>query len=166
MGTWARQSVVTNQWVQNYELIASIPRGESLLRTRFGWGASITMDSRESALNMQQTKVGFGLITCDSSTVPTTLPNPATSGTDPSPPLYRYIWWEQRIMQCRAWDADNNFSFWQTSEPQDQCDSHSQVLANVATGHTLFLYAVWGFTGTSVFTGEAAIWAWASALFG
>lgn len=165
LGTWTRSTFRDNAFTFNYHRVANVPQGQTLRRVRFGWGASVIMDTRESALNMQQLSVGFGLWTCTSSTPTADIPDPTVTGVDTSPPLSRFIWWEQRQMECHAWDSAGHVSAWSTSQAQEVADSHAQVLANTTGTDDLYCYAVFGVQPTILFTGEGNIWLWASVLY-
>jgi len=165
MATWARTTFPVNAWAKGYALLATVPQNQTLLRTRFGWGASAVLDARESMIAFQRVSVGFGIITAPSTVATSALPDPSATGVDPAPPLQRFIWWEQRQMTCRAIDEANGVHAWSTSAAQEIADSKSQVIAATSGTATLKVYAVWGSQTAWTFTGEGNIWAWASVLY-
>lgn len=164
MSTWVRQASIIAAWNSGSLLLASVPRGSTLLRVRFGWGVHAITDSRDSALNMQRAGLVWGIITGASGTIGSAVPNPASSGADPSPPLSRWIWYELRSLWCTAYDSDGHYQSWRDTGTQEVTDSKAEVIANVPSGQTLDVFASWGTVDPPALAGESSLWIWSSVL--
>lgn len=163
--TWVRQSGVNASWNSGSLLLASVPRASTLHRVRFGWGINAVANSLDSALNLQKAAFVFGIITGASGTLASSVPNPATSGADPSPPVSRWIWYEQRSLWCTAIDSGSGVQTWRDTGNQEVTDSRSLVLATVPSGQTLDVFASWGAVNTPAPDGETVLWVWSSVLY-
>jgi len=141
--------------------MATLQPGQTLLRTRFGWGftgtTSTLVDLNSVATNIQT----LGICTVTSGTQ---APNARTQSGDFFPPLERWIWWENRAPAVKAFSTDGSTIVWEASAPQEQVDTKGMVLANVASGQTLGLWASWAPGGPWDSSGSAFVWAWVSCL--
>jgi len=165
MATWARQSAFLASWNSGSLLLASVPSGHVLRRVRFGWGAHAITDARDSALNMQKTGIVLGVLSISSASIGGGIPNPATSPTDPSPPLSRWLWYELRSFYCTAFDSMGGIQTWRDTGTQEVTDSKAPVLANVPSGDNLDIFASWGVVDPPAVTGETTLWIWSSVLW-
>jgi hypothetical protein len=165
MGTWARTVLADLDWEDNTSLLVKIPRGATLLRTRFGWGfygdTSATTDLQNVSQNLQV----MGLCTTYG-TGGEAVPDARIDPTDQDPPTNRWIYWEARAPRLAAYNATAELAFWQDSGAQEPVDSKSMVSSKtIPEGDTLNLWASWSAASAWDDTGNVNLWLWASILY-
>lgn len=141
--TWVRGTQSVSGLTAASQILANVPRASTLMRLRYQWWCTGTTSTLYSIPDIQDTVIAVGAITGDNggSFVP---PNALTTPNDPAPPLERWIWWECRHLIPRTWgSAEDDVVTFTDSGVDEATDSHSEVLANVAVGHTLGVYLSW-----------------------
>src|SRR5215471_4200519 len=145
--------------------MATVPRGHTCVRIRYGWWASATSSTLYSAPNLMENAIAVGVISGAPATsyVP---PNPYTSPSDPAPPLNRWLWWEVRSMEPRTWgNAYDDVATWRDTGPVEPNDIKSQVRADTVPGQDLGIFLSWGFSRSDwPNAGYASLSAWWSVL--
>lgn len=161
--TWVRTVQASLPWGPWAKQLANLSPGETLLRTRFGWGftatTSATTGVNDCATNLQV----LGICSVTSGTQP---PNARTQAGDFFPPTERWLWWDVRAPQVKTYDSAGDTIVWEQSPTTEQLDSRGQVAANVGTGNTLGIWASWAPAGPWDASGAAYVWVWASMLIG
>jgi hypothetical protein len=165
LGTWTRQASSIAAINSGSCLLAAVPRGSTLQRIRFGWVANIVTSTLDSALNIQRCSIVFGIISGSSSVIADAVPDPATTPSDPSPPLSRWLWYESRSFYCTAYDSLGGVQTWRDTGPQETTDTRGMVSASVPESDTLDVYASWGTLTVPSIAGEAYINLWSSVLY-
>lgn len=145
--TWVRGWTDSQPWGAGSQLLAKVPHGATLLRTRYGWSASGTTSVLDSAPNIMTQLLTFGLVTTDSTLV-SAPPNAATGQGDAAPPVQRWLWWEARQLRPVTWGSrELDVVTWGDVGPAEPTDSKSQVVAAVGAGGTLDVWLSWAPTG-------------------
>lgn len=166
MTTWVRTVQESGDFPDGSALLATIPVGSTLLRTRFSWGfyldSGVQVDMRGYAANLMV----FGLVTTIGDGTET-VPNARTEAFDFAPPTQRWIWWESRGLFPAAISAEAGVIAWRDTGPQEPTDSKAQVLATgIPSGDQLHLWASWAaaysFSPDSV---NGSLWVGASILY-
>lgn len=165
MATWVRTVQAALSWQQGTSLIASVPRGDTLLRVHFGWGwygdSTSTADLSAIAGNLQV----MGLVT----TVGTgseSVPNARTQAADQAPPTQRWVYWETRAPKIATYDATADLVTWQDSGAQEAVDTKGMVSAKtIPAGDTLNVWASWAAAAAWDSSGNVNLWYYASLLY-
>lgn len=144
--------------------MGQVPRGNTLLRIRFGWGFIGSTSTLSSLYLTAENAQVFGIVTVAGNGSETP-PDPRTSPGDPSPPLSRWLWWEARVPTVQAWDGASQTAIWHDSPRSEADDARGQVSASVPAGDSLDIWASWAPAFGWDDTGTANVWFWASILY-
>lgn len=165
MGTWIRSVQASLDWDVGSVLLASIPAGNTLLRTRFNWGfygdTPIAIDMANTAYNI----LAWGLVTTigDGTETP---PNARTESYDAAPPTQRWLYWEARAPAVVAIDNAAGVIAWRDSGPDAAGSTKGQVTATgIPEGQTLNLWASWAAVTFWEDPGVSLVWQSASVLY-
>lgn len=165
MGTWVRTVQANLGWTSGSHLIASVPRGDTLLRVHFGWGfygdTSLTTDLQAVSQNLQV----MGIVTTvgNGSETP---PNARTASGDVAPPTQRWVYWEGRGPRLADVDSTAELAFWQDSGAQELVDTKGMVSGkSIPSGDTLNVWASWAAAAAWDSTGNVNLWFYASLLY-
>lgn len=160
--SWVRGLTVSEDLPSGSSLLASIPAGSTLLRTRFGWGAYMDSDTAVDMLKYATDLVAFGLVTTVGNGSES-VPDARTQAADQAPPTQRWTWWEGRALYQAAIDRAAGVIAWRDTGPQEPCDTKAQVKATgIPEGDTLNLWASWAF-GYGLFDLQTNVRIWVSA---
>lgn len=165
MGTWTRVVQAELPWNSNNSLILKVPRGSTLVRTRFAWGFYIDSQSTQDLIQLASNLMVLGLVTTVGNGTET-VPDARTQSADQAPPAQRWLYWEARAPVIAAYSDRDSLVLWNSSEPQEPVDVKAMVSAKtIPAGDTLNLWASWN--PGSVFGGQANayLWYWASVLY-
>lgn len=165
MATWTRTVLSQLPWNGGNSLLLKVPRGSTLVRTRFAWGFYLDSYADQDLINIASNLQVMGLVT----TVGTgteTPPNARTGSGDAAPPTQRWLYWEARPPIVADYSNDARLVFWRDNAPQEAVDAKAMVSAKtIPVGDTLNLWASWA--PGNAFSGEANayLWLWASILY-
>lgn len=165
MSTWVRTIQSSLAWTEGTQLLASVPRGSTLIRVHFGWGWQGTTAADVGYLSVASNLQVMGLVT----TVGTgseTAPNARTASGDESPPSERWIYWEGRASTLVQIDPTGTTAFWQDTRNQESVDTRGMVSAKtIAVGDSVNLWASWAAAGAWPASGSVDLWCYASILY-
>jgi hypothetical protein len=165
MGTsWHRVSNGASSWTSGSFWMNAIPAGQTLLRTRFSWGFTITTRALTDPGNTQFNAVIFGIVTTIGNGTEA-VPDPRAAPDDAAPPTRRWLWWELRWPVMTAIDEAADVIHWRDSGPQGPVDTQGQVLATgIPGGDTLNVWAAWAPAFGLDSPSDSVIWVDASML--
>lgn len=168
MSTWLRTFSAGMGWTTTggSALLASIPRGSTLVRTRFSWGyGGHTNTAVDLAVGQTLIMIGGLVTTVGNGTE--TVPKAIDNRGDASPPMQRWLWWESRVPVITAIDSADNVISWQSGEPQEPVDAHGMVAtsASIPVGDTLNLWFSYQADTAWDASGEARLWVASSVLY-
>ena len=160
--TWVRTVLADLAWTSGYHQLASVPRGDTLLVVRFGWGFYGDTSSDANLMGVSQNLQVMGLVT----TVGTgseTPPNARTQSSNQNPPTGRWIDWEVRAPLIAAYDSAGGLTLWQYSGSQAPVETKGMVSAKtIPAGDTLNLWASCAAAGAWDSSGSVDLWLYAS----
>jgi hypothetical protein len=154
MGTWVRKEAHSINWGYSSQLIASVPRGQTLNRVHFNWGFYGTTSGRAAVSTTATQRSAFGICSRSSATAGSP-PSPITTPGDVAPPLERWL----------SYGRPGVVSWRDTGSPAE-LSTKGQVVASVPSGDTLNVYAVFDTLIPWDTSGGAQFWYWASLLYG
>lgn len=160
--TWVRTVQAGLSWSAGHSLVASVPRGSTLLRVHFGWGfygdTSTSDDLAGVALNLQV----MGLVTTVGNGTETP-PNARTASSNQVPPTQRWVFWEGRAPRIATYDSAGSLVIWQDSGSQEPVQTKAMVSAkSIPSGDTLNLWASWAPGLAWPSDGNVNLWYYAS----
>lgn len=165
MGTWVRTVQASLTWTSGHSLIASVPRGDTLLRVHFGWGffgvTSSTANLNTVSTNLQV----LGIVTTVGNGTES-VPDARTASSDASPPTQRWVYWEARAPKIAAYDSAGGVALWQDSGSQEAVQTKGQVSGKtIPSGDTLNVWASWASANDWDASGTVDLWYYASLLY-
>lgn len=164
-GVWVRTVQAGLSWSAGHSLIASVPRGDSLLRIHFGWGFYGDTSSSTSLLNVAQNLQVMGIVTTVGNGTET-VPNARTAAGNASPPTQRWVYWEGRAPKIAGIDDGLSLAIWQDSGAQEPVQTEAQVsAATIPAGDSLNVWASWAPGSAWDATGTVELWYYASLLY-
>lgn len=161
--TWTRTVQAGLNWDHGNTLLANVPAGSTLLRTRFAWGFVGTTSSLVSIVTVASNPEVLGICSVVGGTTP---PDPRTSPGDVNPPQERWLWWEARAPAVKAYSSDGSTVIWEASAPQEPVDTKGMVTGGAAGGPGTDIYASWLPGNDWDSSGLAYLWIYASLLIG
>lgn len=165
MSTWVRTVQSDLSYASGSSLIASVPRGSTLLRVHAGWGFNGNTRSTAAIYDVERNIQVMGIVT----TVGTgteSVPNARTQSGDQVPPAQRWIYWEARSPRLVGWDSGGDVALWNDSGAQAPVDTKGMVSAKtIPVGDTLNVWASWAAAGAWEGNGRVNLWYWASLLY-
>lgn len=165
MSVWVRTVQAGLTWTSGSSLIASVPRGSTLVRTHFAWGFNGNTRSSAAAIDTSDNIQVMGIVTTVGNGTET-VPNARTAAGDAAPPTKRWIYWEGRAPNVVAWPGGEDLALWADSGPQAPVDTKGMVSAKtIAAGNTLNVWASWAAGGVWEANGQVNLWYWASLLY-
>lgn len=165
--TWTRQHLAPSSWsvAKKSWLLASLTAGQTLTRTRFAWWFVGVTSQNVTLANVFGVPMSMGLVTTIGPAGSDVPPDPINQSADQAPPAQRWLWLEDRWPTVAAWCALGSVIAWESSPPQEPCDSHAQVKAPVmAMGSTLNVWLVYRSSASWDTTGAAEVAAYANLL--
>lgn len=165
MSTWVRTVKSDLAWQIGFDLIASVPRGDTLVRVHFGWGFNGNTRSSAAVYDVERNLQVMGIVTTvgNGSETP---PNARTQSGDQVPPTQRWIYWEGRAPRLVGWDSGGDVALWNDSGPQAIVDTKGMVSAKtIPAGDTLNVWASWAAATAWESNGRVNLWYWASLLY-
>lgn len=165
MSTWVRTVQASLPWSSSASKIASVPRGSTLIRIRFGWGFWIDAPTGQDMIVLAMNIMVLGIVTTVGNGTEA-IPDPRINPGDQAPPTQRWLYWEGRAAYLQAYDSADTVMVYRDSPPQEAVDIKAMVSAKtIPAGDTLNVWASWnpGFA----FTGQANgyLWYWASLMY-
>jgi len=150
-------------WLAGTSLIASVPRGDTLIRVHFGWGFYGDVAATSNLLVVAQNLQVMGIV----STVgdgTETAPNARTASANQAPPTQRWIFWEARAPRLAALDmTSGGLAIWQDSGSQEPVQTKGMISAkSIPVGDTLNIWASWAGAYAWDPTGVVNLWYYAS----
>lgn len=165
--SWIRTQFGPVAWTTSQANIqlASLSSGQTVLRTRFGWGFGGTSSTSVVLPNVMALTMVLGL--------QTTIGNGSeakadviTHSGDLAPPSQRWLWHERRWPTVVAYDSTAEVVIWQSSLPQEIVDTRAKVLAPSGMGTGNFLNMWVSFRSGTGWdpSGVIAVFGWANIL--
>jgi hypothetical protein len=135
------------------------------MRVRFAWGFGGTTTSSVVIPQIMSVPMVFGLVTTIGNGTEAK-PDVISAPGDANPPSQRWIWHERRWPNVTAFDSGAMAVIWESSQPQEPCDSHGQVLApsGMGVGNTLNLNACFRAATAWDTSGVAEVYGFANVL--
>lgn len=165
MGVWVRTVQANLTWPIGSSLIASVPRGDTLIRVHFGWGFFATTSTTATYTSVANNLMAMGVVTTVGNGSES-VPNARTQSSDQDPPTQRWVYLECRGPMIAAIDAAGELVAWRDSGNQEPVDTKGMVSAkSIAEGDTLNVWASWAGAGDWDSSGTAQLWYYASLLY-
>lgn len=165
MSVWVRTVQAGLTWTSGSSLIASVPRGSTLIRTHFGWGFNGNTRATSALIDTSDNVQIMGIVTTVGNGTEA-VPNARTEAGDAAPPAQRWIYWEGRAPNVAAFPGGTDLVLWSDSGPQAPVDTRGMVsAATIPAGDTLNVWASWAAGGPWEANARVNLWYWASLLY-